>query len=118
MENAYISLLSGLVGAIIGAASSIGAVWVQSRMQNKRERIKHAADFAMEDFKMALSQANASKSKCSISPAFLYLHYHVGLMKLIEDDNVNAESLKKLGDSNDAILKMLKSEDKLRRSAK
>jgi hypothetical protein len=54
MES-YLPLVSGLIGAIIGSASSIATLIIQAYYQQKREFKKLAVQLAMEDFKFRIA---------------------------------------------------------------
>ena len=104
MEEVYIPLVSGLVGALIGALASIITIWIQSRTQDRRERLRHAAELALEDYKLQLELANKSGKSVSIPPVVIFLHYHSELMELMEKGKVNPENLKKLAERNEQIM--------------
>lgn len=108
MES-YIPLLSGFIGALIGAFASIVTIIVQSRVQSKRERIRMAAQIAIEDLKMSIEIASKSGKQTSIQPPTVYLHYHMRLMELLENDCLNTETLRLLTEENRAIIDSLDS---------
>lgn len=107
MEN-YIPLLSGLIGALIGATASIATIIVQSRSQNKRERIKMAAQIAMEDVKISMEIALKSGKRTVIPAPTVYLHYHMKLMELLENNNLDSITLRLLTEENRKIIDSLK----------
>ena len=47
MPDGLMIALVGLIGAVIGGAASVGAIWVQSHYQHRRERMRTAVDLAM-----------------------------------------------------------------------
>ena len=106
MSEIYIPLISGFVGALIGAFASITTIWIQAKIQDKRERLRHAADLALEDYKLNLDMANNSGEKYSAPPIVLFLHYHLKLMELMEKGDVTPENLKKLAEENSQISKV------------
>lgn len=57
MPVEYISLLSGFVGAIVGALASITTVWVQQHSQEKRDRARLALEAAIKEFESADNNA-------------------------------------------------------------
>ena len=93
MEN-YIPLLSGLIGALIGATASIVTIIVQSRLQDKRERIKMATQIAMDDVKSKVEIAIKSGRKAEIPPPIVYLHYNIKLMELLENNKLDSHTLR------------------------
>ncbi len=108
MEN-YIPLLSGFIGALIGAFASIVTIIVQSRAQSRRERIRMAAQIAIEDLKMSIETASKSGKRASIQPPTVYLHYHMKLMELLENNRLDAVTLRLLTEENRAIIDSLES---------
>src|SRR5262245_22837462 len=50
-EQAYLPLISGLVGAVIGSASSIITMYIQTRVRDRRERLEQVSRLAIESWK-------------------------------------------------------------------
>jgi hypothetical protein len=107
MEN-YIPLISGLIGALIGATASIATIIVQSRLQDKRERIKMATQMAMDDVKTNVEIALKSGRKAVIPPPIVYLHYNIKLMELIESDKLDSNTLRIITEENRKLIDSLK----------
>jgi hypothetical protein len=105
----YVPLLSGFIGAVIGALASIVTIIVQSRSQNKIERIRMAAQIAIEDLKMSIDYASKSGKRVAILPPTVYLHYHMKLMELLENDSLDPVTLRLLTEENREIIESLKS---------
>jgi hypothetical protein len=57
MDPVYVPLLSALVGAIIGSASSVAAIFIQARFSERRERIRQAMNLALEEIKLQAAHA-------------------------------------------------------------
>ena len=107
MEN-YIPLLSGLIGALIGATASIVTIIVQSRLQDKRERIKMATQIAMDDVKSKVEIAIKSGRKAEIPPPIVYLHYNIKLMELLENNKLDSHTLRVITEENRKLIDSLK----------
>ena len=107
MEN-YIPLLSGLIGALIGATASIVTIIVQSRLQDKRERIKMATQIAMDDVKSKVEIAIKSGRKVEIPPPIVYLHYNIKLMELLENNKLDSHTLRVITEENRKLIDSLK----------
>ncbi|HUN54062.1 MAG TPA: hypothetical protein VMU29_02785 [Smithella sp.] len=107
MEN-YIPLISGLIGALIGATASIVTIIVQSRLQDKRERIKMAAQIAMDDVKTNVEIALKSGRKAAIPPPIVYLHYNIKLMELLENNKLDSHTLRVITEENRKLIDSLK----------
>lgn len=108
MEQIYIPLVSGLVGALIGAAASIITVWIQSETLDRREKLRHAAELALEDYKLHLDLAGKTGKEVSIPPVSLYLHYYHGLMDLMEKGDLNSKSMCDLANENKEFYEAIK----------
>ncbi len=101
------SLLSALVGALIGAGASVITVWIQAASQAKRERIRLVTEIAMADYKHNVELARASGKASKIPPATLYFHYHLELAKLMERGTITPNGLEKLTKENRKIYQVI-----------
>ena len=71
------TLIAGFVGAIIGAATSVLIVYIQTKHQTRRERLNIVTTIALEDYKSKIEFAKTIKSAKKLPPAVLYLHYTI-----------------------------------------
>jgi len=101
-ESEYLPLVAGLVGALIGSITSIATIYIQQRGQNKRERANQIFNAATEQFKLAIEFAKIRGSG-AIPQFAIFLHHHNQLYQLLENDNLNADSLKKILTEDDEI---------------
>ncbi len=101
MDQSILALASGLVGAIVGAAGSVGTIIVQSHYQNKREKRRMAFDAAIQDHKAACEIA--SRSPANIAPLTAYLHFHMCYYDLLDSGTLSLESLKGLKEERDTL---------------
>ncbi|QQO54860.1 MAG: hypothetical protein N838_17420 [Thiohalocapsa sp. PB-PSB1] len=79
MPTDYVSLLSGFVGAVLGAAASLGGVYLQQRTQQKRDRARFALDAAVAEFRAAEEHARFMAAQgqpvvCRDLAYFVFLH--------------------------------------------
>jgi len=118
MKDIYIPLFSALVGALIGAMASIITMWAQARIQDRREKIRHAADLALEDYKLQIDMANKSGRQASIPPVVLFLHYYLELMNLMEKGKLTPERLKELSEKNAEIEQAINEANEQRKDSK
>ena len=102
------SLFIGLLGAIIGAAASIGTVWIQSHYQSKRDRLRLVTELALEDYKTNIELAKLHGKRFSAPPVALYLHYHLELAKLLEKGSISSVELEVLMEENQSVLETIK----------
>ena len=90
----------GLLGAFIGGAASLGAVWVQSYYQTKRERLRLVMEVAVDDHKRSIELAKQSGRSFAAPPVTLYLHYHLELIKVLEKGALTPEDLREITSKN------------------
>ena len=95
-----IPLISALASALIGASASIITIFLQISTQNKRERISIVAELARQEY---TNMAYKTNTYGGFPPLVHYLHYHLGLMKLIEKEDVSVGNLAKLKTDSDNI---------------
>ena len=102
IESEYLPLVAGLVGALIGSITSIATIYIQQRGQNKRERANQIFNAATEQFKLAIEVAKV-RGNGAIPPFATFLHHHNQLYTLLENNNLNAASLKTILTEEDEI---------------
>lgn len=93
MENVYLPLISGLIGAVIGSLSSILVMLIQSHYQAKRELINQGIQIAFNDYKTQLEHA---KPGAIAQPISLFVHYHTKMIRLASKGKLTPTALKKL----------------------
>ncbi len=108
MTDVYVPLLSALVGALIGATASVLTVWVQARIGDRRERLRHVADLAQQDYRLRLELAQKSGRSVSCPPLVVFLHYHMELMQLLETGRLTPEALREVSEKNQALIASIK----------
>jgi hypothetical protein len=101
----YLSLVSGLVGALIGAAASITGIWVQSRSQAKRDRTKEALALALEDWKMRLELIKERGGRAL--PLVVFVQYHTRLIEFAEQGALTPEALRSLSEEQNELIDAL-----------
>lgn len=111
MEN-VLPLLTGFIGALIGAGASIITMYIQTNAQNKRERNKLASELAIEDFKLSLEMAKSTNKPYAILPVTCYVHYHSKLLELLDSGKLDEEGVKELTESNKTVIKAIKKANK------
>ena len=53
MQQEYMTLLAGFIGALLGAAVSFTTTWLQARAQERRDQARMSLDAAIKDFESA-----------------------------------------------------------------
>lgn len=108
MSPEMLSLIAGLVGAVVGAGASILTVVVQSRIQDRRERVRQSVDLALEDYKIQLELANKFGHKGGkIPPVTLFVDYHLRLVKHLEAGDLTPEAFAKVIADNRKLLEKM-----------
>ena len=77
-----------VIGAAIGALASLGSLYVSSWFQERRDRIRLAAEAAWKDYELRVQKGIPS------SYAAIFVWYHVRFMQLIERDKLTPEAIK------------------------
>jgi hypothetical protein len=96
LEPGYVAALSGLIGALIGSASSIATMFIQGRMRDKRERSKQLTDMALAEFKMHLDFATSGKGPSAVGPPSAFLHHNDLVLKAIESGSFTPERAREI----------------------
>ena len=97
MEQQYVTLLAGLVGALIGAAASIATVTVQAHYQARRERMRVAVEAGIEDYKGALELLKIFPGRrAELFPLSAFVHFHAELLEALETGPLTSEALREL----------------------
>lgn len=102
------SLVAGLLGAIIGAGASIITVWLQTRAQMSRERLRLVMELALEDYKLNIEVARSSGKKVMIPPVTTFLHYHLELAKTMEKGMISTTDIERIVSENRKISQAIK----------
>jgi hypothetical protein len=100
--------VAGLIGAGIGASSSLITVWIQARYQAKRERAKFVLEFAERDRYDSREQAIKRGSQGALPPVALYAHYHREMFELLENGKLNPSTMRQLTERNRKLWKALR----------
>jgi hypothetical protein len=103
MDQSLVPLISGLIGALIGAAASVATIVVQSHYQTKREFRRMAFDAAIEDHKLACDIAKANQQPAEVAPLTAFLHFHYRYLELLEKGELNASTLQQLKSERDQL---------------
>lgn len=114
MDAVYIPLISALVGALIGSISSVAAIYIQSRITDRRERLRIVADLAVQDWKAQLDVARASGR--AVPPLVLTFVYYWDLVAAAGKDDLTPELLRAITDRNDRVFDMILEVDRARRA--
>jgi hypothetical protein len=98
----YTALISGLIGATIGALSSLLTLMVQNVYQNRRESTRLLFETAYKDYELRILHLPKN-----IAAFPVILDYHQQMMSLIDKGNLTPAAVKDVfdrqGDMNAAV---------------
>jgi len=103
---------AGLVGAVVGALSSFGGIWIQSRYQHRREMTKIVMETAAQDRLAQIELATKAGRGGPVPPVILYVHYHAELLKLVSSGKLTSDRLEKLHIDNMEMWRQIQALDK------
>jgi hypothetical protein len=87
----YTALISGLIGATIGALSSLLTLVVQNAYQNRRESNRLLFETAYKDYELRILQLPENQAAFPV-----ILAYHQQMMSLINKGELTPASLKEV----------------------
>ena len=90
MVDAWISLVSGLVGGLVVAAGTLFTSLLKSRAERNRELLAQACRTALADFSADNEHVGPEKELLPLS-TYIYFHFH--FFKLLETGKVSVESI-------------------------
>lgn len=99
--------VAGLIGAGIGAASSVLTIFIQAHFAARRERAKTVVDFAIRHRAEILENSDRISGPVTVLPLAVYVHFQEGMLRLIERNKVTPAELLKLRIANDDLVKSL-----------
>ena len=103
MEISWVPLISGLVGAIIGAGASVATILISSYFENRRQLNRLAYEAAIEDCRTAYDLAKRDNRKVDVAPLTSYIHFHVEHMRLLEGGKLTADKIDQLKKERDQL---------------
>ena len=103
----YLPLLSGLFGAVIGAGALIVAQVIQASFQSRRDRLKLITDMALAEHKHVFEIGLKMGRPVSMYPLTVFVHYHAGLLDLLEHNAMTPDALRALKEKNREIMDMM-----------
>jgi hypothetical protein len=114
MDAGYVAALSGLVGALIGSASSIATIIIQAKVRDKRDRSKQVTDLSLAEFKMHLDMATAGTGPSKVLPISTFIFNNNAILEALENGTLSADQLKKIAKANDDLFDAVIAIDKSR----
>ena len=96
--DALSTAIVGLVGALIGGAASVGTMWIQSRQQAQRDRLRMIVDLAIADHGAMVELVKAHRGPSAAFPLSMYVHQSAEVLRIVETRPLTAADLKRIGD--------------------
>ena len=90
------------LGAVIGAAASVGAIWVQSHYQHKRERMRTSVDLAMYAHREEIERAK-HQGGALVFPIAVHLYQQSEHVRILESRPLEARDLKRIRDETERL---------------
>lgn len=97
----YIPALIGLGGAVIGSSAAVITMLIQAKIHDKREMLKLAKELAVIDHDTIFK---AASSATIVPPIHHFLHFHMGMLKLIEGGKATPEAITALRKAGEPLL--------------
>jgi hypothetical protein len=117
MDAGYVAAITGLIGALIGSASSIATILVQARMKDKRDRTKLLTDIAMSEFKMLLDRAASGQGPSKVVSFSTFLYHYDLVLKAVERGTYTPERAREIALLDNEMLKAVMEIDERRRGS-
>lgn len=104
--NFWIPLIMGLLGALIGASASIITIYIQMKMQEKKEIIRLTCDLAIEDYKLSLNLHKDSGKPFMAQPIASYIHFHSKLLEALSKEKLDESCIRRIFEKNQKVCRL------------
>lgn len=102
-----IPLFAGLIGALIGAFSSIATIWIQQRAESRRAKIRLASELAKEEHSFNFELAKLRGKAATLHPLSSYQHFHYEVLTALEKGSLTGDALVKIKQRNRTLINEL-----------
>ncbi|WP_234683985.1 hypothetical protein [Bradyrhizobium monzae] len=106
MDAGLTAAVFGLVGALIGSASSVATIIVQSKLKDRRDRSKQLLDLSLAEFGHHLDLAK-SNGGGAILPISAYIYNNHLILKALEDGSFGPETLAEIAQKGDEVIRAI-----------
>jgi hypothetical protein len=96
MDAGYVAAISGLIGALIGSASSIATMITQARMKDKRDRTKQLTDIAMFEYKVSLDRAASGQGPSAVVQFSTFIYHYDLVLQAVESGTFTPERAREI----------------------
>jgi hypothetical protein len=103
--------VAALLGTLVGAAGSIGVVWLQQGHETKRARLRTAVDLALQDWKIRLEAAGTAY------PIAISVLYQTRVLEAVADGRFSADTVRRLNVEQEQLIAAYEQVNEERRQA-
>ncbi len=96
--------LAALLGTALGAAGSFGVMWIQQQHQNRRERLKLAADLGLADYNRQLELAKNNQEPMRFPPISAYVMYYAEFLDALANGEITPEIIQCLQNKQEQLM--------------
>jgi hypothetical protein len=116
MDAGLTAAVFGLVGALIGSASSIAAMIVQSRYKDRRDRSKQVTDLALAEFNTHLELLKSGQTTGGVMPIATYAHVNDLVLTALDGRKLTPKRIAEIIELNETFCRAVQKADLARRS--
>jgi hypothetical protein len=115
MDAGLTAAVFGLAGALIGSASSVATIIVQSHYKDKRDRSRQVTDLSLAEHNTHLELLKAGKTDGGVLPISAYAHHNSLMLQALDDGNLTPERIAEIIELNEKFCRAVAEADKKRR---
>lgn len=99
-SSTLVPLLAGLVGAIIGALSSVLTIWIQQNGQSRRDKMRIASEMAKSQYEFTYRHLKDTGGGKFILPLCTFQHMHFEILTALEKNELSEKTVKEIYEKN------------------
>lgn len=103
MEGQFSLLLSGFIGAILGGAFSLAGIWVQQRLQTKRERTKLATEIALKQYQYTIEEKQTPLERKMVPPFVVWQHINLRVLEAMDSGKLDEATIYQIWKESDEL---------------
>ena len=102
-SNILVPLLAGLVGAIVGALSSVLTIWIQQNGQSRRDKMRIASELAKSQYEFTYEHLKDNSGGKFILPLCTFQHMHFEILTALENNELSEQTIKEIYERNEKL---------------